>query len=82
MTKFGLVGNAKSTSEIAIEKKQVMVLTRSAIVTELTDEELEDMRGGCHGDDNCDRGSGCDDSRRSCDFRGDDRFSFHSSDCY
>ena len=31
MTKFGLVGNAKSTSEIAIEKKQVMVLTRSAI---------------------------------------------------
>ena len=80
MTKFGIVGNAKNTSEMAVEKKQVMVLARSATVTELTDEELEDMRGGCHDDNNWDSGCG------SCDNNGrrgnDDRFSFHFSDRY
>jgi hypothetical protein len=55
-------------------------------IIELTDEELEGMRGGCHGDDNWDYGSDCDDSRRSenfgdrHDFGGDDRFSFSGYD--
>lgn len=48
---------------------------------ELTDEELESMRGGCHYDDDCDRG--CDDDGRRGfrdDFRDDGRrFAFEES---
>jgi hypothetical protein len=47
---------------------------------ELTDEELESMRGGCHHDDDCDRG---DDDDRRCfrdDFCDDGRrFSYEES---
>ncbi len=46
---------------------------------ELTEEELESMRGGCHHHDDCDRG--CDDDGGRRGFRDDDgrRFAFEDS---
>lgn len=67
-------------------KEQASMPASPVAIIELTDEELEGMRGGCHDDDNCDRGSDCDDRRRGSDFsdrgdfRGDDRFSFNGCD--
>ncbi len=55
-------------------------------IIELTDEELQGMRGGCHHDDDCD--SGCDDGGSRRGFRDDggrrfdfeERFSFRDSE--
>jgi hypothetical protein len=59
-------------------KEQTNMPTSLATTIELTEEELESMRGGCHHDD-CDRG--CDDDGGRRGFRDDDgrRFAFEES---
>ncbi len=59
-------------------KEQNSTPTNLATIIELTDEELETMRGGCHHYDDCDHG--CDDDDRRDDFcDGGRRFSFEES---
>jgi hypothetical protein len=66
---------------LKLQKEKTHMMKEQAHIIELTDEELETMRGGCHYDDDCDRGYD-DDYRRDDCFDGGRRFSYEESYSY
>lgn len=69
------------TNLLKLQKEKTHMMKEQdnlATIIELTEEELETMRGGCHHHDDCDRGCD-DDDRRDGFFDGGRRFAYEES---